>query len=402
VFDGDGRIRGSADREIAQHYPASGHVEHDADEIFATTVAVGREALAAAGVTGRDVAAIGITNQRETTLLWDRRTGKPIHHAIVWQDRRTAAHCDRLKAEGREPAIRERTGLVLDAYFSATKARWLLDHVKGAEGRAARGELCFGTIDTALLWKLTGGALHVTDVSNAFVIVNKTSGTFRYGFAAGAYNIPVVGFALNKTTQTGANTSLYGAVPSIYLEYAPTGRFNLQAGKLATFIGQESTYTYENPNIQRGIIWNMETAVSRGLRANFSGSKFNGALEVNDGFYSGNRLGVEGQITNTPSASTALEFVFVIPNASAPGNTTASIANKRLPKRSSWMGRRLPKAPSANTTTARTADARGRAGKAAGPRAARRAHVPRSARRRPPRAGRSRLPSRRASSREGS
>jgi Putative beta-barrel porin-2, OmpL-like. bbp2 len=171
---------------------------------------------------------------------------------------------------------------------------------------------------------------NLTDISNAFLIVNKASGTFRYGFAAGAYNIPVVGFALNKTTQDGANTSLYGALPSVYVEYAPTGSFNLQAGKLATMTGQESTYTYENIDIQRGIIWNMEPAVSRGLRGTITGSKFNGALEVNDGYYSGNRLGFEGQITNTPSASTTVEVVFMLPNASAPANTTASIANKQL------------------------------------------------------------------------
>ncbi len=183
-----------------------------------------------------------------------------------------------------------------------------------------------GSLDTA-----SGADLsNRTDISNAFIIVNKSSGTLRYGFAAGAYNIPVVGFALNKTTQTGANTSLYGALPSAYVEYAPSASFNVMAGKLATFTGQESTYTYENANIQRGIIWNIETAVSRGVRANFSGSRFNAGLEVNDGFYSGNRLGVEGQISNTPNASTTFEFVWVIPNASAPGNATASIANKQL------------------------------------------------------------------------
>ncbi|MBV8595634.1 MAG: outer membrane beta-barrel protein [Candidatus Eremiobacteraeota bacterium] len=169
-----------------------------------------------------------------------------------------------------------------------------------------------------------------TDISNAFLIVNKESGTFRYGFAAGAYNIPVVGFALNKTTQDGANTSLYGALPSVYVEFAPNNSFNLQAGKLVTMTGQESTYTYEDINIQRGIIWNMEPAVSRGIRGTLTGSKFNGALEVNDGFYSGNRIGFEGQITNTPSASTTFEIVFMVPNASAPPNATASIANKQL------------------------------------------------------------------------
>ena len=183
-----------------------------------------------------------------------------------------------------------------------------------------------GALDTP-----TGADLsNRTDISNGFLIVNKSSGTFRYGFAAGAYNIPVVGFALNKTIQNGANTSLYGALPSVYAEYAPTNFFNLQAGKLATLAGQESTYTYLNINIQRGVIWNIETAVSRGLRGTFTGSKFNGALEVNDGYYSGNRLGVEGQITNTPSSSTTYAFVFVVPNSSAPANTTAAIANKRL------------------------------------------------------------------------
>jgi hypothetical protein len=183
-----------------------------------------------------------------------------------------------------------------------------------------------GALDTP-----TGADLsNRTDISNGFLIVNKSSGTFRYGFAAGAYNIPVVGFSLNKTIQNGANTSLYGALPSVYVEYAPTSYFNLQAGKLATFTGQESTYTYQNINIQRGILWNIETAVSRGIGATLTGSKFNGSLQVNDGYYSGNRLGVEGQITNTPNSNTTYEFVFVIPNSSAPGNATASIANKTL------------------------------------------------------------------------
>jgi hypothetical protein len=183
-----------------------------------------------------------------------------------------------------------------------------------------------GSLDTP-----TGADLsNRTDISNALLIVNKGTGTLRYGFAAGAYNIPVVGFALNKTIQTGANTSLYGALPSVYVEYAPNSNFNLIAGKLATFTGQESTYTYENANIQRGIIWNIETAVSRGLGANLSGPKFNAGLQVNDGYYSGNRLGVEGQISNTPNSALTMEFVWVIPNASAPANATASIANKQL------------------------------------------------------------------------
>ena len=167
VFDEAGRVRGAADREIAQHYPASGHVEHDADEIFATTVAVGREALAAAGLAAGDVAAIGITNQRETVVVWERATGRPIHRAVVWQSRASAAICERLRADGWEPAVRQRTGLLIDAYFTGPKVRWILDQVPGAQARAAAGELLCGTIETWLTWKLTSGRAHVTDVSNA-------------------------------------------------------------------------------------------------------------------------------------------------------------------------------------------------------------------------------------------
>ncbi len=209
---------------------------------------------------------------------------------------------------------------------SLTLGQLTIDGVASYYGAVTSGVNASGSFDTPTGADVSSRA----DVSNAFLILNKNSGTFRYGFAAGAYNIPVVGFALNKTLENNANTSLYGVVPAMDVQYAPTSSFNLEAGKLATFTGQESTYTYENPNIQRGIIWEIETAVSRGVRANFAGSKFNGALEVNDGFYSGNRLGLEGQITNTPSSSTTLEFVFVVPNSSAPGNATASIANKRL------------------------------------------------------------------------
>src|SRR5213082_3273394 len=167
VFERDGSIRASAQQEFRQIFPQPGWVEHDPTEIWATQSGVMHEALAKAGLSARDVAAIGITNQRETTLLWDRATGRPIANAIVWQDRRTADLCEQLKAEGLEPLIRDRTGLVLDAYFSGTKVRWLLDHIPGARERAERGELAFGTVDSFLLWRLTGGALHATDVSNA-------------------------------------------------------------------------------------------------------------------------------------------------------------------------------------------------------------------------------------------
>src|SRR5439155_10951304 len=167
VFDAAGAVRGSADREITQSYPASGHVEHDPDEIFATTVAVGRNAIAAAGIGPADVAAIGITNQRETPVVWERATGRPIHPAVVWQSRASAEICERLRAEGHEKLVRDRTGLVIDAYFSGTKIRWILDRVPGAQKRAEAGELVCGTIDTWLVWNLTGGRTHATDVSNA-------------------------------------------------------------------------------------------------------------------------------------------------------------------------------------------------------------------------------------------
>ena len=164
VFDTRGGVRATAQREFAQHYPASGWVEHDPEEIWSTTLAVTRKAFADAGGT---IAAVGITNQRETTVVWDRSSGTPIHRAIVWQDRRTAARCRELRDAGHEPAVSEKTGLLLDPYFSATKIAWILDHVDGARERAAAGELAFGTIDTFLVWRLTGGAVHATDATNA-------------------------------------------------------------------------------------------------------------------------------------------------------------------------------------------------------------------------------------------
>jgi glycerol kinase len=167
VFDETGAIRGLAQQEFNQHYPQPGWVEHDAEEIWRAQLAVAEEALSKAKIPPAELAGIGITNQRETTVLWDRRTGEPIAPAIVWQDRRTAPMCEALRAAGHEELIRTRTGLVIDAYFSATKIAWLLDNVSGARARAERGELAFGTIDTWLVWKLTGGAVHVTDASNA-------------------------------------------------------------------------------------------------------------------------------------------------------------------------------------------------------------------------------------------
>ncbi|MDE0862337.1 MAG: glycerol kinase GlpK [Rubripirellula sp.] len=167
LFDHSGSIVGVAQREFEQHYPASGWVEHDANEIWQTQLAVGREVLDQTGVSADDVVAIGITNQRETTVVWDRATGQPIANAIVWQDRRTAPYCDALREAGHSEQVQAKTGLLIDAYFCATKIRWILDNVPDARGRAERGELVFGTIDSWLLWNLTGGRVHATDVTNA-------------------------------------------------------------------------------------------------------------------------------------------------------------------------------------------------------------------------------------------
>jgi len=167
VFEHDGSIRAVAQQEFRQIFPQSGWVEHDANEIWRTQLETARIALAKAGLTAADLAAIGITNQRETTVIWDRKTGEPIHNAIVWQDRRTSEFCDGLKARGHSELIQQRAGLVIDAYFSGSKVRWLLDNVPLARERAERGELCFGTIDSWLVWKLTGGARHIIDASNA-------------------------------------------------------------------------------------------------------------------------------------------------------------------------------------------------------------------------------------------
>ncbi len=167
VFDAEGRARATAHREFEQYFPRPGWVEHDPEEIWSSQIGVAQEALSRAGLKARDLAGIGITNQRETTIVWDRRTGRPIHNAIVWQDRRTADICERLESDGLADLVRERTGLVIDPYFSGTKIKWLLDNVDGARERAEAGDLCFGTVDSWLAWNLTEGELHVTDASNA-------------------------------------------------------------------------------------------------------------------------------------------------------------------------------------------------------------------------------------------
>jgi glycerol kinase len=167
LFRTDLTVAAVAQKEFTQHYPASGWVEHDPEDIWKSAVSVMRAAMRKAGATAADIAAVGITNQRETTVIWERASGRPIANAIVWQDRRTAPVCQQLKAEGHEPLVSQRTGLLLDPYFSGTKAAWLLDNVPGARARAERGELAFGTIDTFLIWRMTGGKVHATDATNA-------------------------------------------------------------------------------------------------------------------------------------------------------------------------------------------------------------------------------------------
>lgn len=181
VFRADLTVAATAQEEFPQHYPDSGWVEHDPEDLWRTTLSTLRAAIGKAGIAAGDVAAIGITNQRETTLIWDRKTGEPIHRAIVWQDRRTAETCNRLKAEGLEPLFARKTGLLLDPYFSGTKVKWLLDHVPGARARAGKGELAFGTVDSFLLWRLTGGKMHATDATNA-------SRTLLFDIHAGAWD----------------------------------------------------------------------------------------------------------------------------------------------------------------------------------------------------------------------
>ena len=186
LFDGNLRVVATAQEEFPQHYPASGWVEHDPSDLWSTAAGTARAVIEKAGINATNITAIGITNQRETTLIWDRKTGEPIHNAIVWQDRRTADTCAALKAAGHEPMIIARTGLLLDPYFSGTKIKWLLDHVPGARQRAEAGELAFGTVDTFLIWKLTGGRVHATDATNA-------ARTLIYNIAKGEWDAEICG-----------------------------------------------------------------------------------------------------------------------------------------------------------------------------------------------------------------
>jgi glycerol kinase len=203
LFDHGGNAVATAQREFRQYFPQSGWVEHDPREIWSSQAATIAEALARANVSAREIAAIGIANQRETTLLWDRRTGEPVAPAIVWQDRRTAGHCEQLRAAGHEPEISRRTGLLLDPYFSGTKLSWLLENVSGARARAEAGELAFGTVDSWLIWQLTGGAVHATDATNASrtLLFNVHSGDWD-PVLLGMFNIPAA--CLPRVVPSGA------------------------------------------------------------------------------------------------------------------------------------------------------------------------------------------------------
>jgi glycerol kinase len=206
LFDRTGAVHAVAQNEFEQIYPQPGWVEHDPEEIWSSQMAVVAEAVASVGASARDVAALGITNQRETVVVWDRRTGRPIHNAIVWQDRRTARFCDQLRQDGHAELFRERTGLVLDAYFSGTKVKWLLDNVEGARERAEAGELAFGTIDSWLIWRMTGGRHHITDATNA-------SRTLLYNIHAGAWDgdlLEILDVPRSVLPEVRASSEIYG------------------------------------------------------------------------------------------------------------------------------------------------------------------------------------------------
>ncbi|MGL6045639.1 MAG: glycerol kinase GlpK [Vogesella sp.] len=213
LFNRNGDMVASAQKTFRQHYPQPGWVEHDPMEIWAGQVGVAAEALARAGVTGSQIAALGITNQRETTVVWDRDTGQPVYNAIVWQDRRTAGFCDEIRARGLADTIRNKTGLLVDAYFSATKIRWILDNVPGARERAMAGKLAFGTIDSWLIWQLTHGAVHVTDVSNA-------SRTMLYNIHTLQWDdelLAMLGIPASMLPQVKSSSEVYGHTHAAHL-----------------------------------------------------------------------------------------------------------------------------------------------------------------------------------------
>ncbi len=233
LFRADTSIAAVAQQEFPQHFPADGEVEHDPEDLWATTLATCRAVLRDANATARDVVAIGITNQRETTLLWDRATGRPVHRAIVWQDRRTAPLCSELRAAGHEAIFAAKTGLLLDPYFSGTKLAWLLTHVPGAASRAAKGELAFGTIDTYLLWRLTGGKVHATDATNA-------SRTLMFDIHAGRWEdrlLQLLGVPASVLPEVRDSSAAFGATdPELFGAAIPI--YGIAGDQHAALIGQ--------------------------------------------------------------------------------------------------------------------------------------------------------------------
>ena len=243
IVDGGGNILKVAQKEFLQIFPQGGWVEHDAREIWSTQMGVAQEALTAAGLRAGDIAAIGITNQRETTVIWDRVTGQPIHNAIVWQDRRTASICDELIAAGHEPLFERKTGLRLDAYFSGTKIKWLLDTVPEARARALRGELAFGTIDSWLVWNLTGGALHITDASNA-------SRTLLYNIRTGEWDddlLELLDIPRELLPEVRGNSEIYGETAQ--------GLFGARI-PIAGMAGDQQAATFGQACLDRGMAKN--------------------------------------------------------------------------------------------------------------------------------------------------
>lgn len=232
VFDHDGLPVASSQKEFTQFFPRPGWVEHDAEEIWSTQAGVALEAMTRAGLESRDISAIGITNQRETTVVWNRKTGKPVHKAIVWQDRRTAEFCDKLKSEGYGSTIRKKTGLIIDAYFSATKIKWILDNVQGARKLAEKGDLAFGTIDSWLIWNLTGGKLHVTDVSNA-------SRTMLYNIHTLAWDeelLKIFGIPSTLLPEVKSSSEIYGTTQGHFSTNIPVA--GIAGDQQAALFGQ--------------------------------------------------------------------------------------------------------------------------------------------------------------------
>jgi glycerol kinase len=243
VFDRQGNILSLAQKEFQQIFPQSGWVEHDADEIWSSQIGVANEALARIGIEASDIAAIGITNQRETTIVWDRKTGRPIHNAIVWQDRRTTDFADKLKAAGHEALFQSKTGLVIDAYFSGTKLKWLLDNVPGAREKADRGELAFGTVDTWLVWKLTHGTLHITDVTNA-------CRTMLYNIHTGDWDLELLGLLnipCSLLPEVRSSSEVYG--------HTAEGLLGAQIA-IAGIAGDQQAATFGQASVQTGMAKN--------------------------------------------------------------------------------------------------------------------------------------------------